>query len=70
MIRHNVSDNKYTIIFYDDGSLKALRYGEHWRDLTGDGLVLAMLQEIDDLKEQINSLQGTLGLVLNTKKEL
>ena len=50
MIKHTVGDGKYTIIFHDSGSMEALRYGEPWRDLTGDGLVLAMLQEIDSLK--------------------
>lgn len=50
-IVHIVGDGKYTII-YEDGKLSALRYGEPWRDLVGDGMVLAMLQEIDFLKEQ------------------
>lgn len=52
MITHTFSDGKYTVIFHDSGKSKALRYGEEWRDLTGDGLVLAMLQDYDDLKEQ------------------
>lgn len=72
MIRHNVGDNKYTIIFYDDGSMKALRNGEPWRDLTGDGMVLAMLQEIDDLKEKQDQLEGhiqNLYDIINTGKE-
>lgn len=50
-IVHIVGDGKYTII-YEDGKLSALRYGEPWRDLVGDGMVLAMLQEINFLKEQ------------------
>lgn len=53
-IVHTVADGKYTIIF-DKGQLYALRYSEPWRDLVGDGLVLAMLQEIDSLKEQLRS---------------
>ena len=57
MIRHNFCGNKYTVIFLDNGHMEALRYGEKWRDLTGDGLVLAMLQEIDDLKEERNLLE-------------
>ena len=54
MIKHDVSDGKYTIIFHDSGKMEALRYGEPWRDLEGDGMILAMLQEIDDLKEHIS----------------
>ncbi|PPD55292.1 MAG: hypothetical protein CTY12_01415 [Methylotenera sp.] len=59
-ITHTVGDGKYTII-YEDGRLSALRYGEPWRDLVGDGMVLAMLQEINFLKEQreIDNLQIT-----------
>lgn len=59
-IVHTVGDGKYTIVF-EDGKLSALRYGEPWRDLVGDGMVLAMLQEIDFLKEQreLDKLQTT-----------
>lgn len=50
-MRHELLDGKYTIVFDEKtGRLEALRYGEPWRDLVGDGLVLAMLQEIDRLK--------------------
>jgi hypothetical protein len=51
-------DGKYTII-YNQGSngqnhkFEALRYGEPWRDLTGDGLILALVQKIIDLQEAI-----------------
>ena len=51
-MEHAVCEGKYTIIFHEDtGRMEALRYGELWRDLTGDGMILAMLQEIDSLKE-------------------
>lgn len=53
MIEHTVGDGKYTIT-YDNGVLSASRYdNKTWRDLTGDGMVLAMLQEIDNLKKQL-----------------
>jgi hypothetical protein len=31
---------------------KALRYGEEWRDLTGDNLVLQMFFRIQELEEE------------------
>lgn len=40
-------DGKYTVVFDKQGRLYALRNGETWRDMTGDGMVLAMLQRID-----------------------
>lgn len=43
---------KYTYIF-DNGAQKALRYGEDWRDLTGDNLVYAMACRIEELDEQL-----------------
>lgn len=49
--RVDLYDGKYTVVFYHSGILKALRYGKEWRDLTGDGLVLAMLQEIIRLRQ-------------------
>ena len=40
---------KYEVIFDQDGStskLHALRYGEEWKDFTGDNLVLCIFQRI------------------------
>jgi len=54
---HTFCDNKYTVIFDEKtGGLSALRYGEQWRDLTGDGMVLAMLQEVDSLKRELRRI--------------
>lgn len=51
-IVHNFGDGKYTVIFHESGRMEALRNGEPWQDLTGNGLILAMLQDFDFLKEQ------------------
>ena len=50
-----IDDGKYRIIFTQDiennsCEFFALRHGEKWRDLTGDGMVLALVQEIDRLR--------------------
>jgi len=48
---------KYEVIFdQTSGSTSefyALRYGEEWRSLTGDNLVLCMFQRIKDLEERL-----------------
>lgn len=44
---------KYTVVHTNGVGLRALRYGEPWRDLAGDGLVLAMAQEVDSLRERL-----------------
>lgn len=57
-MRHDFLDGKYTVIFDEDtGRLSALRYGEPWRDLVGDGMVLAMLQRVDALQQEVDALQ-------------
>mgnify|MGYP003643767169 CR=1 FL=1 len=49
-------DGKYTYI-NDEKGQRALRYGEPWRDIIGDGFVLAMAQRIEELEEQLDELQ-------------
>lgn len=46
-----VYDGKYTVIQKEHGGVRALRYGQEWRDLSGDGLVLALAQEVAELRE-------------------
>ena len=50
---------KYTVI-NDHGIVKAERYREPWRDLTGDGLVLALVQEVERLTFELANKE-TLG---------
>lgn len=52
-------DGKFTVI-YDEGHFKALRYGQPWRDLTGDNLVYAMLVKAIQLKEERDVLAAKL----------
>jgi len=45
-------DGKYTVVLVDNGKeFKALRYGEEWRDLAGEGMILAMFDRIQELEE-------------------
>lgn len=50
----SVGDGKYTIV-KRNGRLSCLRYGEEWRDLTGDKMVLCMAMEIMDLRSKNSS---------------
>jgi hypothetical protein len=50
--KYITQDNKYSLIFYKSGKFEALRYGQPWRDLTGDGLVLALVSELIELKHK------------------
>lgn len=44
-----LNGGKYTYVF-DQGKQYALRYGEPWRDLTGDNLVYWMAAKIQELE--------------------
>jgi hypothetical protein len=51
-----LSDGKYEVILDQEGSkfnFHALRYGEEWRSLAGDNLVLCMFQRIQDLEDKL-----------------
>lgn len=49
----SVDNGKYTFIFDEKtGNFEALRYGEEWRSLVGDGAVLALLQHAVDLESE------------------
>lgn len=52
-----LEDGKYTIIHDNGNNFRALRYGEEWCSLVGDGLILAMAHQIEDLQEQVNYLK-------------
>lgn len=59
MRKIDLYDGKYTIIneLETGGSFRALRYGEEWRNLAGDNLVLALFQELEEAKEEVKKLQ-------------
>ena len=55
----DVCDGKYTIIYdLKTGQSECLRYGEKWRDLYGDKMVLAMFDTIVELRERAAEVEG------------
>jgi hypothetical protein len=52
-----VYDGKYTVQMTEKGRLTALRYGEPWRDLLGDGLVCALAGEVESLRNELTALR-------------
>lgn len=49
----SIEDGKYTIQMDGDGRLRCLRYGQEWRDLTGDKMALAFAQEVQSLRADL-----------------
>jgi len=61
-----VGSRKYIIQLIDNGKqFKAYRYGEEWRDLTGDGLILAMFQRIQELQTDADNLHSWVQAALH-----
>ena len=50
IIQESFEDDKYRVFFHN-GAMHALRHGKYWRELTGDKLVLCMLQEVEELRQ-------------------
>ncbi len=55
LLNVSVYGDKYTVIQDNKGRLRALRYGEEWRDCCGDGLILALAQEVDELQRTLEN---------------
>jgi hypothetical protein len=54
---------KYTVVneLNEGGKFYALRYGEEWRSLAGDNLILAMFYKIEQLTERISEADNLLS---------
>lgn len=71
-------DDKYTVIEdINNGIFKATRYGEEWRDLIGDNLILAMFWKLElyelalkEIVEKENRHPGAYNLSVIAKQAL
>ena len=52
-----LDDGKYTVI-REGGSCIVLRYGEPWRDVTGDKCFNSLVTRIEDLQEQLDKMEN------------
>lgn len=59
--RINLDGGKYAVIHDNGADLRAERYGEPWRSLTGDGLVLALAQRVEELEAALAGMVAQLG---------
>lgn len=55
-----ICGGKYTVVQDHKGALRALRYGEEWRDCVGDGLILGLAQEVEELRQKIEEAKNCL----------
>jgi len=62
-MRVDLQNGKYTVIQEPSGRLHCLRYGEPWRDCTGDGLIYSLAAEVEALRERIKAASNFLVCV-------
>ena len=55
-----VADGKYTVVFAESGGVRALRYGEKWRDCAGDNLIASLARELADARDIISTATNCL----------
>lgn len=58
MAKLDFEGGKYTVIHDNGCNFTALRYGKEWRSLVGDALVLAIVQEYEDVLIENKKLHG------------
>jgi hypothetical protein len=52
----DVADGKY-VVHINEGKLTASRYGNPWRDLTGDNLIYWLAVELAEAREIVEKLR-------------
>lgn len=48
----NLEDGKYKVLVEDSGRVRALRYDQPWRELSGDKFIYCLVDRILDLEAQ------------------
>ena len=55
--QHELDGGKYVFTLNDEGIPVALRNGESWQEFRGSKFLLALFEEITDLKQRIHAYQ-------------
>ena len=53
----SICDGKYTVIQAPTGTTRVLRYGEEWRDVTGDNVIGGLWWELQEARDRIKRLE-------------
>jgi hypothetical protein len=65
----SLHEGKYKVSHTNGTNFHALRHGQPWRDLTGDGLLLAMVQRIEELENRLATVHAQEPLVFAFETE-
>ena len=58
----SICDGKYIIIQAPTGTTRVLRYGEEWRDVTGDNVIGGLAWELQEARDRIKRLEREIEL--------
>ena len=61
----SICDGKYIIIQAPTGTTRVLRYGEEWRDVTGDNVIGGLAWELQEARDRIKRLEESENRMLN-----
>ena len=64
-LRITIYDGKYTIIQAPTGRTRVLRYGEEWRDVTGDHVIGGLALELQEARERIKRTESFINRFLD-----
>ena len=59
----SICDGKYTVIQEPTGETRVLRYGEEWRDVTGDNVIGGLAWELQESRKRIKLMKESLSRV-------
>jgi hypothetical protein len=68
IVEITLDNGKYKII-QSNTEFKALRYGEQWRDLTGDNLILFLVYEVESLRQQLADIKREWSIADSHKED-
>ncbi len=63
----SICDGKYTVIQAPTGTTRVLRYGEEWRDVTGDNVIGGLAWELQEARDRIKRLEEAGDALANTQ---
>ena len=69
----SICDGKNTVIQAPTGTTRVLRYGEEWRDVTGDNVIGGLAWELQEARDRIKRLEeagdAMASILNNTRKD-
>lgn len=70
VVRFKFADGKYEYVREPGFRAHVYRHGEEWRDVTGDGFILSMIQRIEELEESLGEMEEAARQVMSGEMDV